>query len=319
MNTSTESTAQIIRLAEEEFKSRSLWQDALIYLWRDRLTMLAIVILVFLTLLSLFGPPLAQHFFDLDPNRTSVLDKYALPGEKDYLLGADQLGRDQFVRLMIGGRVSLSIAYAASILSITIGVALGIIAGYYGGVIDDLFVWLITTLTSIPSMFLLLIAASIWSPSPPVLIIILALLSWVETARLVRGQVFSLRERDFVMVAYSVGTPPWRIMTTHLIPNLLPIVIVNLAITSGSLILAESGLSFLGLGVQPPTSSWGNMLTNSRTYFAKGVHLVMWPGILISLSVMCFYLVGDGLRDALDPRTLRGQTVTGSGTISAKA
>lgn len=306
--TTNHNTVQTIKLAEEKYRSRSLWQDSIIHLWSDRLTMLAISILVILTLLSVFGPPIAEQFFGLDPNKTNVLDKYAAPGEKNHLLGADQLGRDQFVRLMIGGRVSLSIAYAASILSITIGVFFGIIAGYYGGMVDDVFTWFVSTLTSIPSMFLLLIAASIWSPSPPVLIVILALLSWVETARLVRGQVFSLRERDFVMAAHSIGAPVGRIMATHLVPNLLPIVIVNLAISGGTLILAESGLSFLGLGIQPPTASWGNMLTNSRTYFAKGIHLVLWPGILISLAVMCFYLIGDGLRDALDPRTLRSQT-----------
>ncbi len=312
MSTTTSPEASgVISLAEEQYRSRSLWQDALAHLWRDRLTMIAIIILAMLTVISFLGPPLASHFFGLDPNDTNVIDKYAAPGEDGHLLGADQLGRDQFARLMIGGRVSLSIAYAASILSILIGVTLGIIAGYYGGVIDDVFVWLVTTLTSIPSMFLLLIAASIWSPSPQVLILILALLSWVGTARLVRGQVFALRERDFVMAAHSIGAPHWRIMLTHLLPNLLPIVIIDLAINGGSLILAESGLSFLGLGIQPPTSSWGTMLTNSRTYFAKGVHLVIWPGILISVAVMCFYLLGDGLRDALDPRSVRGQGVGG--------
>jgi peptide/nickel transport system permease protein len=228
------------------------------------------------------------------------------PGEGDHLLGTDNLGRDQLARLLAGGQISLSIAYFASLLSIAIGVTLGIAVGYYGGIIDDVFIWFIATLTSIPSIFLLLIAASLWSPSPPILITILALLSWIEVARLVRGEVFSLRESDFVLAARSIGASPFRIMMAHLLPNLLPIVIVNLAIDAGVLILVESGLSFLGLGVQPPTPSWGNMLTDARTYFAKGPHLVFWPGLMISLAVVCFYLIGDGLRDALDPRTIRG-------------
>lgn len=286
-------------------KPRSFWRDSLRRLRRDKLTLLAIVILLTMTAISLFGPIIAENSFGLSPNKTNILDKYRAPGEDGYLLGTDQLGRDQLLRLMIGGRISLSIAYAASLLSISIGVLLGIVAGYYGGLVDDVFTWFITTLTSIPTIFLLLLAAIIWSPSPLVLILMLALLSWIDTARLVRGEVLALRESDFVTAAHALGASSRRIMFNHMLPNLLPIVIVNLAINAGSLILAESALSFLGLGIQPPTASWGNMLTESRTYFVQAVHLVIWPGLLISLTVICFFLIGDGLRDALDPRSTR--------------
>lgn len=295
-------SAQIAQLPKRE--PRSFWRDALRRLRRDRLTIASALALLLLTVVSVVGPELAAAN-GLDPNRTNVLEKYMGPGEAGHVLGTDQLGRDQFVRLMIGGRISLSIAYAASLLSISIGVALGLVAGYAGGTVDDVFVWLITTLTSIPSTFLLLLAAIIWSPSPLVLIIILALLSWVDTARLVRGEVLQLRESEFILAAQSVGAQAWRIMVAHLLPNLLPMVMVNLAINAGTLILAESALSFLGLGIQPPTASWGNMLTDSRMYFARAVHLVIWPGLLITVAVICFYLLGDGLRDALDPRGSR--------------
>lgn len=303
----TSSPAPLVRrLDMNRTRSQSFWSRALRSLSHDLLTMTAITVLAALTIICIVGPTILQDSFGLDPTNTNVLEKYMIPGEGNHLLGTDNLGRDQLARLLAGGQISLSIAYFASLLSIAIGVTLGIAVGYYGGVLDDVFIWFIATLTSIPSIFLLLIAASLWSPSPPVLIAILALLSWIEVARLVRGEVFSLRESDFVMAARSIGASPARIMAAHLLPNLLPIVIVNLAIDAGALILVESGLSFLGLGVQPPTPSWGNMLTDARTYFAKGPHLVFWPGLMISLAVVCFYLIGDGLRDALDPRTIRG-------------
>lgn len=305
MSAATTNPYRIVQVAEGRTKSRSFLADAWRYLWRDRLTMAAIFVLLALTLVSVLGPPIFENATGIDPNRTNVIDKYKFPGEDGHVLGTDQLGRDEFVRLMLGGRIALGIAYAASFLSIFIGVVVGIIAAYYGGIWDDLFVWLITTLTSIPYMFLLIIAAIIWTPSPTLLILILALLSWVDTARIVRGEVLSLRESEFVIAARSVGAPSWRIMLSHLLPNLLPIVIVNLAINAGVMILAESGLSFLGLGIQAPVPSWGNMLTDARTFFVKGPHLVVWPGIMISLAVICFYLIGDGLRDALDPRSVR--------------
>lgn len=304
----------IVKLDEKPAYSRSFWRDAFHHVIRDRLTMVALVALLILSLGSMFLPPLVEQILQIDANRTNVAIRYLPPGENcqttaqgekctQYILGTDQLGRDQFVRLLYGGRVSLGIAYAASLMSISIGVLAGVIAGYYGGVIDDLIIWFITSLSSVPAIFLLLIASSIWSPSPEVLVVILSLLGWIGTARLVRGEVISLRERDYVEAAHALGAPPWRLIAIHILPNLLSLVIINLTISAGVLILVESGLSFLGLGVQPPTPTWGNMLTDSRSYFVKGVHLVIWPGLLISITVLCFYLLGDGLRDALDPRS----------------
>lgn len=300
---------RILDLAEttEVYRSRSFWIDALHHFVRDRLSMAALGMLLILTLICYVGPSVAENILKVDVNRTNLANRYTPPGQGN-LLGTDHLGRDQFIRLLYGGRVSLSIAYTASLLSITIGVVVGIISGYYGGAVDDLIMWFINTLESVPTIFLLLIAATVWSPSAEVLILILGALGWVTTCRLVRGQVLSLKERDFMMAARAVGARDWWLMLQHILPNTLSIVIISLTINAGSLILIESGLSYLGLGVQPPTPTWGNMLTESRSYFVQGTHLVVWPGLLITLTVLCFYLVGDGLRDALDPRNVRGRT-----------
>jgi peptide/nickel transport system permease protein len=295
----------VIKLNAEATKSRSFWQDALAHLRRDSLTMLALGILVLLTILCLLAPPIAENLLKINPTDTSVRDRFLPPGSDGHFLGTDHLGRDQLIRLLYGGRISLAIAYSASLMSILIGVSVGLISGYYGGALDDFITWVISTLSSIPTLFLLLIASSLWSPSAETLVLILAALGWIGTCRLVRGQVFSLKQRDYVQAARALGASDLRIMLRHIFPNLLPIVIVTLTIVAGNLILTESGLSFLGLGVQPPTPTWGNMLTDSRSYFAKGAYLVVWPGLSIMLTVLCFYVVGDGLRDALDPRTAR--------------
>jgi peptide/nickel transport system permease protein len=231
-----------------------------------------------------------------------VVNRFKKPGEEGLIWGADQLGRDEFLRLIYGGRISLTIAYVASILTVVIGITLGLLAGYFGGWVDDIISWIINTLSAIPPLFLLLIASAIWKPSTEVLVIVLAALGWVGTSRLVRGEVLSLKERDYVLAARALGASSGRILILHILPNIFSIVMVTMTIIAGNLILVESGLSYLGVGIQPPTPTWGNMLTDSRNYFVSGIHLVVSPGILIMITVLCFYLVGDGLRDALDPR-----------------
>ena len=299
------SAQPIAKLEKETHRSRSLWQDAILHILRDRLTIFALTILIILTLIAIFAPIYIENVLQLDPNDTSIPDRFLQPGADGHILGTDQLGRDQMMRLIFGGQVSLAIAYFASMVIIFIGVTLGLIAGLYGGRVDDLIAWFINTLSSIPPIFLLLIASALWEPSAEVLIIILGLLGWVGTCRLVRGEVLSLKERDYIIAARALGSSNLRLMYYHILPNVVSIVIVTMTIIAGNLILIESGLSFLGVGVQPPTPTWGNMLTDSRSYFVTGVHLVVWPGALIMVTVLCFYLVGDGLRDALDPRSSR--------------
>lgn len=286
-------------------RARSLWQDAVTHFLRDRLTMVAAVTLVLLTTVCYFVPPVIENVLQIDVNRTNTPESFLPPGEQGHILGTDHLGRDQLIRLLYGGRISLAIAYLSSLMIVGIGVSLGLLAGFYGGVIDDALNWLVNTLNAIPPLFLFLVISALWQPSVEWLIVLLALLGWIGTSRLVRAEVLTLKERDYVLAARALGASNLRLLVVHIFPNLMSIVIVTGSIIAGNLILTEAGLSYLGVGVQPPTPTWGNMLTDSRTYFVQGVHLVIWPGVLILITVMCFYLVGDGLRDALDPHRSR--------------
>jgi peptide/nickel transport system permease protein len=296
---------KLVTLKEQRPRSRSPWETAVRHLLRDKLTMVGIIALLVLTLACLFAPPFFEQTLGVNSNRTDILNRYKVPGTGNNILGTDQLGRDQLVRLLYGGRVSLGVAYGASIMSISIGLVIGMIAGYYSGWIDDFVNWFITTLSSIPQLFLLILISVILTPSPEVLIVLLGVLGWITTCRLVRSEVRALKEREFVIAARALGAPTWRLLFTHLLPNIVSLVIISLTIDAGQLILTESALSFLGLGVRPPTPSWGNMLTEARKYFSTGTHLVVWPGIMIVITVLCFFVVGDGLRDALDPRTAK--------------
>jgi peptide/nickel transport system permease protein len=298
----TQSEPRVISLGEQAHYSRSLWAEALRRVLRDKLTLLALTGLLLLTLACVFAPPLVERELGVSAERTDIINRYKSPGYQNNILGTDHLGRDQFVRLLYGGRVSLGVAYGASVMSITIGIIIGMLAGYYGGIIDSLVNWLISTLSSIPSIFLLILVSVAFTPSPTVLVLLLGLLGWVSTCRLVRGEVLALKEREFVVAARAVGAPTHRLLTQHFFPNVASLVIISLTIDAGTLILVEAGLSYLGLGVRPPTPSWGNMLTSARMYFNTGPHLVVWPGIMIAVTVLCFFIAGDGLRDALDPR-----------------
>lgn len=291
---------------QEVVVSRSLTQLALRRLRRDHLTLVAVAIIIVITVMS-FAAPLITSALNVSHTRTQTDKTFLPPGSPGHVLGTDDLGRDHLARLLYAGQISLKIAFAASVLSLTIGVALGIITGYYGGVVDDIINWLIATLTSVPTLFLLLIISSVLrslSDAPPsdlTLIIALGFLGWTNTTRIVRGETLSLREREYILSARAIGASPRRIMFIHILPNLISVIIITLAINVGALILIEAALSFLGLGVMPPMPSWGNMLSNSQTFFTKGVWLVVYPGLLIFVTVLCMYVIGDGIRDAFDP------------------
>jgi peptide/nickel transport system permease protein len=205
-------------------------------------------------------------------------------------------------RLLYGARISLSIGVLGTLVAIILGVLIGTSAGYFGGRVDDGIMWFINTVSSIPTFFLLLIVAAIFQLSPASLILLFGLLGWIGAARIVRGQVFSVKEREYIMAARALGSTDWKIMFRHILPNVVPILIIVTVRDIGILILSESALSFLGLGVQPPTATWGNMLSKAQQYFRLGPHLVVFPGVLITITVLSLYLIGDGLRDALDPR-----------------
>ncbi|MDK3160576.1 ABC transporter permease [Kamptonema cortianum] len=278
----------------------SLTQLALRRLRRDHLTLIAIAVLGTLALLSALAPVISNAL-NISPTRTNAQETFLGIGAEGHPLGTDDLGRDHLARLLYAGQISLSVGFLAALLSLSIGVTLGIVTGYYGGIVDDIINWIITTLNSIPSLFLLLIVAAVLRPSVETLIIVLGLLGWTGTTRLVRGETLSLREREYIISARAVGASPFRIMLGHILPNLFSVIVVTLAIDIGGLILVEAGLSFLGLGIKPPTPSWGNMLTNSQDFFTRGAHLVVMPGVLIFTTVLCLFIIGDGIRDAFDP------------------
>lgn len=270
-------------------------------LLRDRLTMLALGIFVALCLIAVFADVIGTAVFKTTPEAINPLLRLQPPSDRAWL-GTDEYGRNQLVRLMHGARVSLTIGLAAAFVNMTLGIFLGVAAAYYGKAIDDGINALINTLRSIPTIFLLLIVAALFRPPWWGLALVLGLISWMGTARLVRGEVFSLKERDFVTAARAMGATDPRIITWHIWPNVLPIVIIILGIDIGGIILYESAISYLGLGVQPPVASWGNMLTNAQNYLFKAPWLMLAPGFMIALTVLCLYLIGDGVRDALDPR-----------------
>jgi peptide/nickel transport system permease protein len=318
------STSNISRLNEEEKPrvSESLTQKAMRRLRRDKLTLFSIFVILLMASASFIGAPLYENLMGVSYERTNISNAFQSPclpaigiGSEGclskHVFGTDDLGRDHMARLLYGGQISLGIGFFGAIISLSIGLTLGMITGYYGGVIDDISNWVITTLNSIPSLFLLLIVSAviIRNPSfsgtflrgPAALIMILGFLGWTGTARLVRGETLSIRERDYVLSARALGASPLRVMFVHIMPNMFSILAISLALDIGGLILVEASLSYLGLGVQPPFSSWGNMLNGAQDYFRKGVHLVIFPGLFIFITVLCLYIVGDGIRDAFDP------------------
>jgi peptide/nickel transport system permease protein len=280
--------------------NNSLTRVALRRLRRDKLTLIALSVIAIIALLSLLAPVISDAL-GVSYTRTSAQEAFLPPGSAGHLLGTDDLGRDHLSRLLFAGRVSLSVGFIAASLSLGIGVTLGIVTGYYGGIIDDIVMWMISTLNSIPSLFLILIVAAVLQPSAGTLILVLGFLGWTGFTRLVRGETFSIREREYILSARAIGASPLRIMFVHILPNLFSIIVISLAIDIGGLILLEAALSFLGLGIKAPTPSWGNMLTNAQTFFTKGVYLVIAPGLLIFITVLCLYVIGDGVRDAFDP------------------
>lgn len=286
---------------EAALQSKSLTQKAFIHIRKDRITLTAIGVIIFLAAVSA-GAPIITGLLGVDPNTTDASASKFLPvGSEGHLLGTDNLGRDHLARLLYAGQVSLLIGFLSGILSLVVGVSLGILTGFYGGFIDDLVNWVIMTLNSIPQLVFLIVISSLFSPDPLTLIMVLVLLIWTTTARLVRGETLSIRSREYIIGAQALGASDVRIMLVHILPNVFSITIVTLAINIGNVILIESALSYLGLGVQPPIASWGNMLSKSQEFFKVAVHLVVFPGVLIALVVLCLYLIGDGLRDAFDP------------------
>ncbi len=285
------------RLVEEQSYWGAVWQR----LRQDKITMGAAIALALICMLALTAPLIGNHILHHDPTDVNLDEKLEGPSSRHWL-GTDEVGRDVLTRAIYAGRVSLSMGFAVALISMTIGVSLGLISGFHGGrLIDDIINAVIQTLKNIPTLFLLIMLSMLFTPKPWLLALFIGVTGWMGTSRLVRGQVFSIRERDYVMAARAVGASNWRIIFRHILPNVSSMIIVIATFDVAGAILVESGLSYLGVGIQPPTASWGNMLRGSIETVKRAPWLATTPGVFIFLTTLSIFLLGDGLRDALDP------------------
>lgn len=281
-----------------DFQSRSPVRLAVRRFLRHRLAVAGLTVIVLLIVACAAGPVVSPF----DPVRISIEDKFAKPFSGPYVLGGDELGRDVLTRLLSAGRVSLTVGLCAMAISVALGTLAGAVAGYYGGVIDSVIMRFVDAMLCFPTIFLLLAMAAFVKPSLLTITLIVALTSWMGVARLVHGQMKALKEREFALAAYAIGAPHWYIIRRQLLPNAVAPIVVAATLNVANAILLESYISFLGYGIQPPTASWGNMLNNAQTYFLDAPWVAIFPGFMITAAVTSFNFLGDGLRDALDPK-----------------
>ncbi len=286
------------RLAPPAAIGHSWWEIGLRQFKLHRSAVLGLQILLLLSLATLLTPLLSPF----DPNAIDPVAGRLLTPSWIHLMGTDHLGRDVLSRVLYGGRISLSIGFLSILIAVTLGVVVGATAGYLGGWVDGLLMRIVDLFLSFPRLILLLTIVAVFPPSVFLIVAVLGLTGWMGVARLVRGQVLSLREREYIQAARALGFRSRRIMARHILPNVLTPVIVAATLGIGNAILAEAALSFLGLGVAPPTASWGNVISDGSRFMVDGWWITSFPGLAVVLTVMSFNLVGDGLRDALDPR-----------------
>jgi len=276
-------------------RGEPLWQRFI----HNRLAVVGLVILL-LMVLGAVGAPWVAPF---EPDKISY-DFLEEPSD-EHVLGTDDIGRDELSRLIYASRISLTVGVCVSIITIIIGTLIGSVAGYYGGRTDAWISGGIYVLLSIPMIPLAMVLGAFLKTNLLFIVLILGFLSWTGVARIIRAEFLSLKEREFIMAARLMGTSDFRIIVRHILPNTTAQIIVAATLQVATAILAESALSYLGYGIQPPTASWGNMLQNAQRFFRTHPMLAMYPGVLISLTVISINFVGDGLRDALDPRLRR--------------
>ncbi len=284
--------------------ARPAWLRSLM---RNSVGIIGLVVVATVLITALAGPLFAPH----DPTKLSVRNRYIPPawsaeGDSRYLLGTDQLGRDVLSRLIYGARVSVIVGLLGVTISVLVGVTIGLVSGYIGGKVDNLLSRLVDTFMAIPFIILALAAVGFLGPGLFNLIIVLGLTGWVTFARVVRGEVLSVKSMEYITAARTIGQSSWRIMLFHVLPNVTASIIVLATLQIATVIIAESSLSFLGMGVQPPTITWGVMLSEGRNHLATSWWLATFPGVAISLTALGIILMGDWLRDALDPRLRQG-------------
>jgi peptide/nickel transport system permease protein len=266
---------------------------------KNRMAVISLVILTTLIILALLAPAIAPY----DPAEQDLLNRLKAPSA-DHWFGTDDLGRDVFTRVLYGARVSLSVGIFSVVFNVIIGVSVGAIAGYYGGKVDSILMRFVDIMLAFPQFFLLITVVTLLKPSLFNIIAVLTAFGWMGKARLLRGQILSVKNREYIDAARSMGLPDRRIIFFHVLPNSIAPVIVAAAMNMGSMILTESGLSFLGLGIQPPTASWGNLLQSAQSLkiMVEAPWYPIFPGMMIFITIMCFNFLGDGLRNAFDSK-----------------
>ena len=265
---------------------------------RHRPALVGLTILVLELTIAVAAPALIPEEAALQPNPTRMLE---MPSAM-HPLGTDEVGRDLLARLVYAARISLAVGVLTAIVAVTLGTGLGAVAGYYGGWADTLIMRVTDGLLSIPVMFFVIVLTVVMGPNPRTLIVVIGVLSWMELARIIRANFLSLKHKEFAECARAVGVGDLAIMFRHILPNTMAPIVVAGTLGVGQAMLAEAAVSYLGLGVQPPTPSWGNMLFNAQSYLWNAPWVALYPGSMILVTVLAINFVGDGLRDALDPR-----------------
>lgn len=293
-------TASAVFVRPIEPEQASLWSDAWRRLRRNRMALIASIYLAVLVAIAL----VALVYTPYRMSAIGIAQTYSGPSSAHWL-GADELGRDILSRLMVGAQVSLIVGVGTQLLVLAVGVPIGLLAGYYRGWFDSIVTFVINVFYGIPDVLVAMIMVFLLGPSLTNIIIAIVATRWMDMARLVRGQAFSLREREFVEAGRAAGARPIKMLFGHILPNALGPIIIQATLGIPSAILFEAFLSFLGVGVQPPTPSWGSMANEGVQAIRYAPHMVIFPSIALSITLMAFNFLGDGLRDALDPRSRR--------------
>ncbi|MDP1512224.1 ABC transporter permease [Paenibacillus sp. CMAA1739] len=279
--------------------NRSKWRNIGIELMTSKMGAVALILLIVFSLGAIFAFLSPQ-----DPNKLNVLERLQPPGGAHWF-GTDDYGRDYFTRALYGGRVSLLVGFASMMIATSIGVVVGIVSGYFGGWIDNLLMRILELIMSIPSFLVILLLSVFLKPGVGNIIVIIALLMWMNIARVVRAETMTLREREYVLYAKASGQSTLGIILKHIVPNLIPVIIVGATNNIASAIMMESSLSFLGFGVQLPNATWGSMLNNAQGYIAQAPYMALFPGLLILLTVLSFNVLGDVLRVGFEPKLVK--------------
>ena len=281
----------------EELESTSFYQDAWKRLKKNKIAMLSLIVVILLALIAIFAPMIAPY----EPEYQDVYN-ILQPPSKSHLLGTDHLGRDILSRIIFGARVSLSVGIVAEAIAVTIGVIMGSLAGFYGGIVDTIISRLIEILSSFPFILFAISIMFVLGPGIINVFIAIGIIGWTGLARLIRGQIIQLKEKEYIEAAKASGAKDRRIIFKHLIPNCMSTIIVIITLDIPADIMVEATLSYIGLGVQPPTASWGDMINAAKAFIRQNPYYSIFPGIAIMITVLAFNTLGDGLRDALDPK-----------------